>query len=209
MTYNGETVVDTNPANQGRTDAMEEPSFGIPARKLTIWLFLVSDAVTFGACLYVYGYIRLASPDWTRPFGTASVVNVMIMTFVLLTSSLTMLGAVEASKSHDKQTAVRFMLATIALGIVFTVLHLREWFGLFSRGVTLRDGSFGQAFFTITGLHLLHVIGGVLALAIVTRGYARDTLTPGHVESTGLYWHFVELVWMFVVPLVYLTNIVR
>jgi heme/copper-type cytochrome/quinol oxidase subunit 3 len=174
-----------------------------------MWLFLISDAVTFGAFLYVYGYIRLAAPDWKRPFETGSIINVMTMTFILLTSSLTMLGAVEASKSGDKRKAMRFMASTIALGLLFTGLHLREWFGLFSQNITLGSGMFGQTFFTITGLHLLHVIGGVIALLIVARGYWRDGLTPGHVESTGLYWHFVDLIWMFVVPLVYLTNVTR
>ena len=172
-----------------------------------MWMFLISDAVTFAALLYVYGYIRLATPVWKRPFGTENVVNVMIMTFLLLTSSLTMLGAVEASKAGDKARTMRFMASTIALGLLFAALHLREWFGLFSANITLTSSLFGQTFFTITGLHLLHVIGGVIALAIVARGYWRGRLTPGHVESAGLYWHFVDLVWMFVVPLVYLTNV--
>lgn len=193
----------------GHAALTEQSPYEIPSRKLTMWLFLISDAVTFGALLYVYGYIRLATPDWQRPLETGSIVNVMIMTFILVTSSLTMIGAVEASKSGDKAKAMRFMSGTIALGLLFTALHLREWFGLFSQNITLSSGLFGQTFFTITGLHLLHVIGGVIALIIVARGYSRDSLTPGHVESTGLYWHFVDVVWMFVVPLVYLTNIGR
>ena len=65
---------------------------------------------------------------------------------------------------------------------------------------------FGATFFSITGLHLLHVIGGVGAITVVARGYAVGRLTPGHVETVGLYWHFVDLVWMFVVPLIYLLN---
>jgi cytochrome c oxidase subunit 3 len=66
---------------------------------------------------------------------------------------------------------------------------------------------FGATFFAITGLHLLHVVSGIVALAVISRGFSRGWLTPGHVETTGLYWHFVDLVWMFVVPLVYLLNI--
>ena len=174
-----------------------------------MWLFVISDAVTFGAILYAYGYIRLATPDWKTPFESASIVNAMLMTFILLTSSLTMLGAVESSKSGEKPKTLRFLASTVVLGLLFVGLHIREWFGLFSRNITLSSGLFGQFFFTITGLHLLHVIGGVIALAVVARGYSRGSLTPGHVESTALYWHFVELVWMFVVPLVYLTNIAR
>lgn len=200
---------DSDLSVHGQAALTEGSPYEIPSRKLTMWLFLISDAVTFGAFLYVYGYIRVATPDWKRPFETGSIVNVMIMTFILLTSGLTMLGAVEASKSGHKTKTMRFMAGTVALGLLFTALHVREWFGLFSRNITLSSGLFGQTFFTITGLHLLHVIGGVIALVVVARGYWRDSLTPGHVESTGLYWHFVDLVWMFVVPLVYLTNIGR
>ena len=195
-------------AIQGHGGAlMEEPPYAIPSRKLTIWLFIISDAVTFGAILFAYGYLRVATPDWQAPFKTGSIVNVAIMTFVLITSSLTMLGAVDASKAGDKPKALRFLASTMVLGLVFAGLHIREWFGLFDEGIKLNSGLFGQTFFSITGLHLLHVISGVIALAVVARKYSSGSLTPGHVETTGLYWHFVDLVWMFVVPLVYLTNI--
>jgi cytochrome c oxidase subunit III len=131
------------------------------------------------------------------------------MTFVLITSSLTMLGAVDASKVGDKPKAMRFLYSTAFLGVVFAALHIREWFQLFARNITIGSGTFGQTFFTITGLHLLHVISGVIGILVVGSMYSRGRLIPGHVETTGLYWHFVDLVWMFVVPLVYLTNIAR
>ena len=145
----------------------------------------------------------------TFPFKFASIINVAIMTFVLITSSLTMLGAVDASKAGDKPKALRFLASTMVLGLIFAGLHIREWFGLFDAGIKLSYGLFGQTFFSIIGLHLLHVITGVVALGVVARKYSSGSLTPGHVETTGLYWHFVDLVWMFVVPLVYLTNIAR
>jgi cytochrome c oxidase subunit III len=185
----------------------EESPYAIPSRKLTMWLFIISDTVTFGAFLFAYGYIRVATPNWSRPFESASVINVIFMTFVLITSSVTMSGAVDAAKAGDKPKAMRFLYSTMALGALFAALHLREWFDLFGRKITLGSGLFGQTFFTITGLHLLHVIGGVIAILVVAGAYSRSKLTPGHVETTGLYWHFVDLVWMFVVPLVYLTNV--
>lgn len=196
-------------AVHGHGALLEESPYAIPSRKLTMWLFIISDAVTFGAFLFVYGYIRVATPNWQRPFESASVINVILMTIVLITSSLTMLGAVDASKAGDKPKALRFLYSTTLLGIIFAALHIREWFQLFGRGITLSSGIFGQTFFTITGLHLLHVTGGVIALLVVAAAYSRGKLTPGHVETTGLYWHFVDLVWMFVVPLVYLTNVVH
>lgn len=191
-------------------DAFMEPSpYAIPSRKLTVWLFIISDAVTFGAFLFVYGYLRVATPNWVRPFESASVINVMVMTFVLITSSLTMLGAVDSAKAGDKPKAMHFLYSTMFLGILFAALHIREWFALFARKITIGSGVFGQSFFTVTGLHLLHVIAGVIAILTVTVLYSRERFTPGHVETMGLYWHFVDLVWMFVVPLVYLTNIAR
>jgi heme/copper-type cytochrome/quinol oxidase subunit 3 len=200
-------VSESEMAVHGHGALMEESPYAIPSRKLTMWLFIISDAVTFGAFLFSYGYIRVSAANWVRPFESASVINVIVMTVVLITSSLTMLGAVDASKAGDKAKAMRFLYSTMALGALFAALHLREWFQLLGRGITLSSGLFGQTFFTITGLHLLHVISGVIALLVVAMKYSSGRLTPGHVESTGLYWHFVDLVWMFVVPLVYLTNI--
>jgi len=200
-------VSESEVAIHGQRALLEESPYAIPSRKLTMWLFIISDAVTFGAFLFAYGYIRVATPNWTRPFESGSVINVILMTFVLITSSLTMLGAVDASKAGDKAKAIRFLYSTTVLGIIFAAMHIREWFQLFGRNITISSGIFGQTFFTITGLHLLHVISGVVALLVVASMFSRGKLTPGHVETTGLYWHFVDLVWMFVVPLVYLTNI--
>jgi heme/copper-type cytochrome/quinol oxidase subunit 3 len=194
-------------AMHGHEALMEPSPYAIPSRKLTVWLFIISDAVTFGAFLFAYGYLRVATLNWVRPFESSSVINVIIMTFILITSSLTMLGAVDSAKAGDKPKAMRLLYSTMFLGILFAALHIREWFELFARKITISSGVFGQSFFTVTGLHLLHVIGGVIAMLVVAIFYSRDRLTPGHVETMGLYWHFVDLVWMFVVPLVYLTNI--
>lgn len=194
-------------AMHGHEALMEPSPYAIPSRKLTVWLFIISDAVTFGAFLFAYGYLRVATPNWVRPFESSSVINVIIMTFILITSSLTMLGAVDSAKAGDKPKAMRFLYSTMFLGILFAALHIREWFELFARKITISSGVFSQSFFTVTGLHLLHVIGGVIAMLVVAALYSRERLTPGHVETMGLYWHFVDLVWMFVVPLVYLTNI--
>jgi cytochrome c oxidase subunit 3 len=94
------------------------------------------------------------------------------------------------------------------------LLHIREWLGLIKEGVRLfqnpwGSGLFGAAFFTITGLHLAHVIGGVIALVIVALRYKRGRYNSDDIEISGLYWHFVDLVWMFVVPFVYLLNVAR
>ena len=199
----------------GHAANMEPSPYAIPSRKLAMWLFILSDACTFGAILFAYGYLRTASADWPTPFRFyPSILNVIIMTFVLITSSLTMLGAVAASKAGDKSKTMRWMGITMVLGALFAMLHIREWASMIGEGVRLFQnpwGSplFGASFFGITGLHLLHVISGVIAIGVVARKFSNGSCSAGHVESTALYWHFVDLVWMFVVPLVYLMSIAR
>jgi cytochrome c oxidase subunit 3 len=192
---------------------LEASPFGVESKKLVMWLFIIADAVTFGAMLFGYGFLRLGSPDWTKPFAFApSIINAMVMTTVLLTSSLTMLFAVEAARVERRADSVRWIWITTALGILFATLHLREWFGMFHEGwspaLNPMGGSplVGGLFFGLTGLHLLHVLGGIVAMTVVALKFRRGRLQPGHVETTGLYWHFVDLVWMFVFPLVYLLN---
>ncbi len=197
----------------GHGSLVEESPYGIPSRKLAMWLFIIADAATFGAILFAYGFLRIASPDWTTPFTfSPTIVNGVIMTFVLLTSSLTMIAAVQAAKAGRKSPCVGWLAVTMLLGIIFAALHLREWLKMFDEGWRLfqnpMGGSalFGATFFSITGLHLLHVVSGVVVIAVIAIGFRRSRFDAGHVETSGLYWHFVDVVWMFVFPLVYLMN---
>jgi cytochrome c oxidase subunit 3 len=134
------------------------------------------------------------------------------MTLVLLTSSLTMLFGVRAAQLGDKAKAFRWTMITAVFGLMFAALHIREWMGLIGEGTTIFRNPwgtplFGSLFFSITGLHLLHVTGGVVALVAVGIRYRGGRYKADDLEITGLYWHFVDLVWMFVVPLVYLLNL--
>lgn len=192
------------------TAAMAEPAFSVPAKKMAMWLFIIADTATFAGCLVAYGFIRNSTPDWPRPFH--SVTNVALMTFVLLTSSLTMLIGVRSAQKGDKAGAFRWTMITAVAGILFAALHIREWMGMIGEGATLFHNPwgtplFGSLFFSITGLHLLHVTGGVVALIAVGIRYKGGRYRADDLEITGLYWHFVDLVWMFVVPLVYLLNL--
>jgi cytochrome c oxidase subunit 3 len=185
--------------------------FVVPAKKMAMWLFIIADAATFAGCLVAYGFLRNGTPDWPRPFH--SMTNAALMTFILLTSSLTMLLGVRAAKAADRAGAFRWTMVTAVLGIIFAALHIREWMALINdEGMTLThnkwgSGLFGSAFFSITGLHLLHVTGGVIALIIIGLSWNAGHRKPEDIESVGLYWHFVDLVWMFVVPFVYLLNL--
>ncbi len=194
----------------GATEIMTAPTFSVSAKKMAMWLFIIADSATFAGCLVAYGFLRNATPDWPRPFEGIS--NVAIMTFILLTSSLTMLLGVRSAQQGDKSGAFRWTMITAVLGIAFAVLHIREWMNMIGEGATLFHNpwgtpSFGAAFYSVTGLHLLHVTGGVIALIAVAVRYQGGRYNADDLEVTGLYWHFVDLVWMFVVPLVYLLNL--
>lgn len=196
----------------GHNTLMEAPVFGMQAKKLTIWLFIVSDTLTFGAFLFAYGYTRVSNPDWGTPFETTTILNGAVMTLVLLTSSLSMLAAVAAAKNGDKQRTLRWLGVTMLLGTIFAGLHLREWFKMFREGWRTYQNptggapQFGAAFFSITGLHMVHVVIGVIVIAVIATRFSRGRCESNHVETTGLYWHFVDVVWMFVFPLLYLMN---
>jgi len=191
---------------------MEASPYGIDKKKLGMWVFIVSDACTFAAFLFAYGYMRIGAPLWGTPFGPSSVLNGMVMTAVLLTSSFTMLAAVRAAQTATKAETNKWLGLTMLLGVIFASLHLREWFKLIAEGWRLfynpTGGApqFGATFFSVTGLHLTHVVSGVIAIAFVARGFYRGRYDQSHVETVGLYWHFVDLVWMFVFPLMYLMN---
>lgn len=189
---------------------MEKPAFSVPAKKMAMWLFIIADTATFAGCLVAYGFLRNGSQNWPRPFH--SITNLAIMTFILLTSSLTMLNGVRAARAGDKSGALRWTMITAVLGLAFALLHIREWMALIDEGMTLLKnpwgtGLFGASFYSITGLHLTHVTGGVIALVVVGLRYKGGRYNADDLEVLGLYWHFVDLVWMFVVPMVYLMNL--
>jgi len=183
-----------------------------------MWLFIVSDSLTFSALLVGYAYVR-ASNVWPTPFPfSPSIVFSTVMTLCLLSSSLTMVMGVSASARGDKKAVRKWILLTIFFGLTFVVLHLFEWKHLLDEG--LRPFSlpkewvekwpgatplFGATFFGITGLHMFHVLTGAIYLAVVAGRV--NKLKHEDVEICGLYWHFVDLVWMFVFPLIYLLSI--
>ena len=192
-------------------------------RKLGMWLFIVSDSLTFSALLMGYAYLR-ASNVWPTPFPFyPSIVFSSVMTFCLLSSSLTMVFGVSASSRGDKARARKWILATVFFGAAFVVLHLIEWRHLIGEGMrpfslpaqwvstfTTSDGRlpsplFGATFFTITGLHMFHVATGIIYLLVVAARVKK--VSHEDIEISGLYWHFVDLVWMFVFPLIYILSV--
>lgn len=187
-------------------------------RKLGMWLFIMSDSLTFSALLIGYAYVR-ASNVWPTPFKFyPSIVFSSVMTLVLLSSSLTMVFAVSASAKRQLSSARKWILATAVLGATFIVLHAIEWKHLIDEGLTPfalphewaekwpgATPLFGATFFGITGMHMFHVLTGCIYLLVVAARVKK--LNHEDVEISGLYWHFVDLVWMFVFPMIYLLSI--
>lgn len=188
--------------------------FAVNSKKLGMWLFIVSDSLTFSALLISYAFVRLETPDWPREFTFyPAIVKSSIMTLILLSSSLTMVFGVFAAHKGDVKKAVRYILATMAFGLAFVLIHATEWYTLIvEEHVTPWSNPwgtplFGGTFFGLTGLHMLHVTIGVAYLGVIAWGYNKGKWTADHVEVSGLYWHFVDLVWMFIFPMVYLLSI--
>ncbi len=200
--------------------------------KLMMWFFLLSDAFTFSALLIYYGAQRFSKLSWPDPDevfqsipGVADhgypLVFVGIMTFILIVSSVTMVLAVEAGHRGAKNEVVKWMILTIIGGLVFLgcqagewshLHHEGYWWGSIPEGVKDADvvgaTQFANLFFTITGFHGFHVFSGVVLNVIIllmTMGNVFERRgTYLMVEKVGLYWHFVDLVWVFVFTFFYL-----
>lgn len=188
--------------------------FAMNSKKLGMWLFIISDSLTFSALLVGYAWLRLASPSWPRPFEIyPAIAFSSLMTFALLTSSLTMVLGVAAANRGDRKRAVRYILLTMLGGIAFVALHATEWYKLIViEHVTPWSNPwgtplFGGTLFGLTGLHMLHVTIGVIYLGVIAFGFGKGKFEADDVEVSGLYWHFVDLVWMFIFPLVYLMSV--
>jgi cytochrome c oxidase subunit 3 len=201
----------------------DKQTFHVPWGKAMMWIFLLSDTFIFSCFLTGYMNVRLSTPvPWPNPsevfaltvFGVSvPLLLIGIMTFILITSSGTMALAVNFGYRRDRGRAAALMFITAAFGAIFVGMQAFEWTkliveeGIRPWGNPLGASQFGAAFFMITGFHGLHVSAGVVYLAIVAMKVLRgDYERKGYeiVEITGLYWHFVDLVWVFIFAFFYL-----
>lgn len=183
--------------------------FAVSWQKLMMWFFLITDALLFAAFLTGYGFIRLASTTWPEQSDVFNMVLIGTMTFVLITSSATMATAVGAAHRGDLKRAGVFILLTAVGGLTFLGMQAYEWTHIIHEGARLTENPWGPVafsafFFTITGFHGTHVLIGVVLLSIVAARVRAGKTTGAGVELVGLYWHFVDLVWVFIFTLFYL-----
>jgi len=183
--------------------------FGMSWQKLMMWLFLAGDALLFVGFLASYGFIRLASGAWPDQGDVFNMGYIGLMTFVLITSSATMATAVAAAQRNDLKKARLFVLLTAIGGLAFLGFQANEWAGVIHEGARLTSNPWGEPtfsafFFMITGFHGTHVLIGVILLTTVTIRLGMGKTTAHGVELAGLYWHFVDLVWVFIFTFFYL-----
>ena len=187
----------------------ERPDTGVNNVKLGIWLFLASEVMLFGGLFSTYVILRLGGTDW--PLGS-DILSVPIGTFntaVLIGSSVTMVMAHASLKMNQFDQFKKYMGLTVLLALVFLTVKSYEYFDKISHGDLPSASTFLAIYWTMTALHGLHIIGGV-----VVNGYfwgpgskmfhSRPEMFANRVEAAGLYWHFVDLVWIFLFPVLYL-----
>jgi cytochrome c oxidase subunit 3 len=201
----------------------DRETFPIHWGKLMMWIFLLGDTFIFSMFLVGYMVVRISAtdpwPDTTEIFAMTvagthlPLLLIAIMTFILITSSGTMAMAVNYAYRGDRKKTVIFMALTALMGLTFVSMQAYEWSKLILHdgvrpwGNPLGAAQFGAVFFMITGFHGMHVLGGVIYLAIVaSKVYKGHYEKKGYtiVEITGLYWHFVDLVWVFIFAFFYL-----
>ena len=176
-----------------------------------MWIFIISDALTFAAFLIAYGFMRSISPRWPAQTEIFSMVLITFMTFVLISSSAVMAMAVGAARAANPKLAVLFLVLTIVGGVIFMGCQAYEWSHFIHEGATLTNNpwdpavpQFTSSFFVITGFHGFHVFSGLVILTFVAIRAAMGKYSADSVENAGLYWHFVDVVWVFVFAFYYL-----
>ena len=177
--------------------------------KLGMWVFLAADAMSFGGLLAGYGALRYVSPNWPVPKDVLGINMTAFMTFLLIVSSFTMVKALSARRHGDIGRTKLFLFLTILGGASFLGMQAYEWSHLIHEGLTLSSNPFGSplfgtTFFVLTGFHGCHVLAGVIYLTLTLVMTGRGTWGYNEVEITGLYWHFVDLIWILVFTFVYL-----
>ena len=183
------------------------PDSGLANGKLGIWLFLASEVMLFGALFSTYILLRVGAIEW--PHGELSVLLGAINTFILIASSVTMVLAWANLKLDNFKKGRLFLIITIVLAAVFLVNKYFEYSEHFAKGEGPWHSTFFAIYFTLTGLHGLHILGGIVVMGYLAGPGAKlwkrnPDQYANRVEYTGLYWHFVDLVWIFLFPVLYL-----
>jgi cytochrome c oxidase subunit 3 len=196
-------------AVHGGAEPQETPLTPESWGKLGMWLFLAGDAMSFGCLIVGYGILRHASAKWPVPKDVLGINLTAFMTFLLIVSSVWMVLALAAILENNKARFNKFLGLTILGGAMFLGCQAYEWTHLLNHrlpelGISFTNNLFATTFFILTGFHGMHVTGGVIYNTCVLVAVNRGRYEAKHVEIAGLYWHFVDLVWILIFTFVYL-----
>ena len=188
-----------------RPIATTRSAAGLPTGRLAVWWVVASEVVIFGGLLASYIMHRLAHDAWAAQAAHTNMWIGAFNTWVLLTSSLCAVLAHKAAESGDGPKAAKLIGLTMLGGLTFICVKAVEWTYEIKHGFTITSSTFWSFYYTAAGLHALHVIAGVVILGIVAWD-ARRNLELHRVELIGIYWHFVDIVWIFLFPLLYIAK---
>ncbi len=199
----------SNAVSSASTEVLgSHDAFAPAAGKLGVWWFLASEVMVFGGLIGSYALLRIAHGGWPDQASHVNWPLGAVNTVVLVTSSLTMILALNAVRAERRQRAARFLLATVLLGFTFLGVKSIEYSRELSEGFTPGSGMFWSFYYLMTGLHGIHVLAGIILNATLYSAAVSGTLWSSdrreRVEFAGLYWHFVDVVWIFLFPLLYL-----
>ena len=189
-----------------RPIATDRHSAGMPTGRLAVWWVIASEIVIFGGLLGSYVMFRLSHDAFAQQAAHTNTWIGAFNTFVLLTSSLFAVLGHKAADEGDGPKAAKFLYLTAGGGLLFAaVKFLIEWPHEIHEGFTISSGTFWSFYYTAAGIHAAHVIAGVVIMLIIAPR-AKRNLDLHRVELIGLYWHFVDVVWIFLFPLLYIAK---
>jgi len=182
---------------------------GLYSAKMGVWLFLASEVMLFGALFSTYIMMRIGSSSWPLGHQVLNVPIGTVNTIILIYSSVTMVLAWAALKENQWSKHKLYLGLTILFALIFLVIKSFEYGAKFSHGTFPKTHTYYAIYFTLTGLHALHIIGGIVVLGYFFGPGAKMFKTQperftNRIEVVGLYWHFVDLVWIFLFPVLYL-----
>ncbi|MFB6345088.1 MAG: heme-copper oxidase subunit III [bacterium] len=189
-------------SNSVSTAEQRFEDFPVPSNRMGMWWFLASEVVTFGGLFASYLLFNIAHGGWEK-FAQKNLFWIgTFNTYVLLTSSLTVVLADHSARHKDRSGALRWIGVTLCLGLLFLGVKGYEYYAHIGHGVTPSTNLFFGFYYTMTGLHAIHVIGGLVTwIWVLKRVGLNDSYSA--VRPVGLYWHFLGLVWIFLYPLMY------
>jgi heme/copper-type cytochrome/quinol oxidase subunit 3 len=188
-----------------RPIATTRSAMGIPTGRLAVWWVLVSEVVIFGGVLVSYIMHRLGHPEWADQAANTNLWAGAFNTLVLLSSSLSAVLAHQAAEQGNGPKAAKLLRVTVLGGLVFLIVKSFEWTHEIQEGFTLQSGGFWSFYYTAAGLHAFHVICG-MGILLWVASTAQKNQDLHRVENIGIYWHFVDIVWIFLFPLLYIAK---